>query len=206
MNYTYGRDVTDAVNNTSPFIGLTTADWQPRRRSSERLPDGITYNIPLFMPDADKVAATGGGRLLTNYDGYCTQFNGIEVAMNKRMSDRWMMRLACGIQQPDRRLRHEPCRSTETATRRATDTFPLISGGQLAPRSAGSGSGDVFVNQRWNFNLNGAYQLPWQHGSRPATCSASRARRTRIFRNAALGREGTVRILVDAGARFGPVR
>ena len=43
-----------------------------------------------------------------------------------------------------------------------TDIFPLISGGQWAPRSAGSGSGDVFVNQRWSFNVNGAYQLPWQ--------------------------------------------
>ena len=42
-----------------------------------------------------------------------------------------------------------------------SDTFPLIDGGQWAPRSAGSGSGDVFVNQRWNFNVNGAYQLPW---------------------------------------------
>ena len=52
-------------------------------------------------------------------------------------------------------------RSARTATRRGSDIFPLTSGGQWAPRSAGSGSGDVFVNQRWNFNVNGAYQLGW---------------------------------------------
>ena len=49
-------------------------------------------------------AANGGGRLLTNFDGYYTKFNGIELSMNKRMSNRWQMRLADRLQQPDRGL------------------------------------------------------------------------------------------------------
>ena len=107
------------------------------------------------------MAAVGGGRLLTNFDGYSTTFNGIEVSMNKRMSNRWMMRLAGGVQQPDRSTTTWRSRSTENGNPTRSDIFPLINGGQWAPRSAGSGSGDVFVNQRWNFNVNGAYQLPW---------------------------------------------
>ena len=35
-----------------------------------------------------------------------------------------------------------------------------MDGGQIAPRSGGSGKGDIFYNARWQFVLNGLYQLP----------------------------------------------
>jgi hypothetical protein len=39
---------------------------------------------------------------------------------------------------------------------------PACAGGQVAPQSAGSGAfGNVFVNSRWSFNLNGVYVFPW---------------------------------------------
>ena len=77
-----------------------------------------------------------------------------------------------------------------------SDTFPLINGGQLAPRSAGSGSGDVFITQRWNFNVNGAYQMPW--GVEFAgNLFGKQGTPYPYFRNSALGREGTVRILLN---------
>jgi hypothetical protein len=37
---------------------------------------------------------------------------------------------------------------------------PQVDGGQIAPRSGGSGKGDIFYNARWQFTLNGLYQLP----------------------------------------------
>jgi hypothetical protein len=75
------------------------------------------------------------------------------------MSDRWMARLAASWNSPleyyDMAV---PVNYLGNPTRR--DTEPLISGGLFAPRSAGSGAGDVFLSGRWSLNLNGAYQLP----------------------------------------------
>jgi hypothetical protein len=200
VNYTYSR-VTNhptAVNNTSegPFIGLTTADWLPVAPLVGTTPDGIAFNIPLFAPDAAKVAAVGGGRLLTNFDDYSTAFNGIELAVNKRMSNRWMMRLAVAYNQPEEHYDMAvPINISGNPSR--TDTYALISGGLWAPRSAGSGSGDVFVNQKWNFNLNGAYQLPWDMEV-AGNLFGKQGTPYPYFQNAALGREGTQRILLTS--------
>jgi hypothetical protein len=156
----------------------------------------VAYNIPLFIPDAAKVAATGGGRYLTNFDGYSTTFNGIEFALNKRMSDRWQMRLAAAYNNPQEHYDMDVAINPNGNPGR-TDTYPLIDGGMWAPRSAGSGSGDVFVNQRWNFNLNGAYQLPWQMEV-AGNLFGKQGTPYPYFANAALGREGTVRVLLNS--------
>ena len=37
---------------------------------------------------------------------------------------------------------------------------PQVDGGQIAPRSGGSGKGDIFYNARWQVVLNALYQLP----------------------------------------------
>jgi hypothetical protein len=37
---------------------------------------------------------------------------------------------------------------------------PGVDGGQIAPRSGGSGKGDIFYNARWQVVLNALYQLP----------------------------------------------
>jgi hypothetical protein len=199
VNYTYGKvsDVPTATNNTSegPFIGLTTADWLPTDPLVGTTPDGVSYTIPLYIPDAAKVEATGGGRYLTNYEGYSTSFNGIEFALNKRMSNGWMMRLAAAWNNPQEDYDMDVA-VDQSGNPTRTDTFPLMSGGQWAPRSAGSGSGDVFVNQRWNFNVNGAYQLPWDMEI-AGNLFGKQGTPYPYFRNATLGRQGSVRVLIN---------
>jgi len=39
-----------------------------------------------------------------------------------------------------------------------TITGPLVDGGQFAPQSTGNGSGNVYVNARWQFNANAMYR------------------------------------------------
>jgi hypothetical protein len=137
----------------------------------------------------------GGGRFLTNFDGYKTTFNGIEVAMNKRMSNRWMARLAFAYNNPQEHYDMD-VPVTETGSPTRSDTFPLIDGGTWAPRSGGSGSGDVFINQRWNFNVNGAYQLPWDVEV-AGNLFGKQGTPYPYFRNVNLGREGNVRVLLN---------
>lgn len=192
VNYTHTRVTNHPM---TPFIGLTTADWAPTTPLTGTTSDGVAYNVPLFIPDANKVAANGGGRLLTNYDDYATTFDGIEVSVSKRMSNRWMARVAAAWNNP-REHYDMGVAVNENGNPTRSDTFALISGGQWAPRSAGSGSGDVFINQRWNFNANGAYQAGWGV-ELAANLFGKQGTPYPYFRNAALGREGNVRILLN---------
>jgi hypothetical protein len=192
VNYTYGRVTNHPFFG---FIGLTTADWARTGTLNGTTPDGVTYSVPLYQPDAAKVAAVGGGRLLTNFDGYSTTYNGVELSINKRMSNRWQMRLATAYNNP-REHYDMAVPVSETGSPTRSDIFPLIDGGQWAQRSAGSGSGDVFVNQRWSFNVNGAYQLPWQM-ELAGNLFGKQGTPYPYFVNQSLGREGTVRILVN---------
>jgi hypothetical protein len=192
VNYTHSR-VTD--HPMFPFIGVTTADWALTTPLTGTTADGTAYNIPLYIPDANKVAANGGGRLLTNFEDYATTFDGIELSVTKRMSDRWMARVAAAWNNPQEHY-DMAVAVNENGNPTVSDTFPLQSGGQWAPRSAGSGSGDVFINQRWNFNANGAYMMGW--GMEIAgNLFGKQGTPYPYFRNAALGREGNVRILLN---------
>ena len=54
----------------------------------------------------------------------------------------------------------------------------------------------MFINQRWNFNANGAFQAPWGIEF-AANLFGKQGTPYPYFRNAALGREGNVRILLN---------
>lgn len=190
-NYTYGRTTNHPY---TPFIGLTSADFTAGTPLTGTLPSGQAYSIATFIPDANKVAAVGGGRIYTNFPGYATTFNGLEFALHKRMSNHWLMRLAAAWNNPQEHYDANPA-VTDIGNPTRLDTNPLVQGGQLSPRSGGSGSGDVFINQRWNFNVNGAYEMPW--GVEVAgNLFGKQGTPFPLYRNAALGRDGSRRALL----------
>jgi hypothetical protein len=205
VTYTYGRGDDE---HYAPWLGLTTADYLPGASVTGNLPDGTSYSIPTFLPDAARVAAGGNGRIWSNFDGYHTSFNGVEANLIKRMSNRWMMRLSAAYNDAREYYDQNPpvgggrsdsavliSGSSGNPTR--TDSSPLVDGGQVAPRSSGSGGGDIFVNGKWQFNLNGVYQLPYDVEvagnlfGRDGTVFP-------FFRQTALGRDGSHRVLVTS--------
>lgn len=192
LNYTFGQTTNwDA----QPWFGLTSADYAPGATLTGTLPGGASYNVPTFIPNAALVTANGNSRLQTNYDGYKTVFNGIEAQVTKRMSNRWMARLGFAYNDATEQYdANPPVNFQGNPTPR--DIEPLIGGGQYAPRSAGSGQGDIFVNARWQMNLNGAYQLPWE-SEIAANLFGRQGNPLPIFRSAALGRDGSQRVLVS---------
>ena len=54
------------------------------------------------------VAANGNGRFLTNWDGYSSRYNGIELSLVKRMSNRWMARVGAAFNQRNEYYDAEP--------------------------------------------------------------------------------------------------
>jgi hypothetical protein len=157
VTYSYGR-TTDHIQE--PWRGVGPTDYEPLAPATGTLPGtGQAYSIPVFRPIPAAVTAGGSGRFLTNYPDFYTTFNGVEFTVVKRLSNRWMMRWAGSYNNP-REFYGTLVNYNGNPTR--TDTSPLVQGGQTAPRSAGSGQGDVFMNAKWQMNINGVYQLPWE--------------------------------------------
>src|SRR5207245_3574592 len=102
-----------------------------------------------------------------NRTDYHSTYSGVELNLIKRLSNRWMARVALSfnnwqdhfdgagaVQNPTR------TDSTTGPAGGGTVSGPQVEGGQIAPRSGGSGKGDIFYNARWQLNANGVYQLP----------------------------------------------
>ena len=49
--------------------------------------------MPTFIPNAAAITAGGNGFLTTNIPGFSTDYNGLELGMVKRLSNKWMGRV-----------------------------------------------------------------------------------------------------------------
>jgi hypothetical protein len=141
-----------------PRIGLTSADYTV---ASLQTAQGMSTTF--YAPNAAKVGASGGGRMLTNRPDYHSTYSGLELSLNKRLSNKWMARVAFSY---NNWVEHfdgsgavqNPTRTDSTNS--GNWSGPQVDGGQIAPRSGGSGKGDIFYNAKWQLNANGFYQLP----------------------------------------------
>jgi hypothetical protein len=163
VNYTYTRTsdlLGNATFSVTPRVGVTLADYAAGPTLTGTLPDGSSYSVPTFIPNAAKVTAGGSGFLLTNWDGYYTDYHGVEVSAVKRLSNRWMGRV--GLTLNNAREHYAPQAMYDTnGNPTRTITEPLVDGGQFAPQSSGNAAGNVYINARWQFNANGLYQAPF---------------------------------------------
>jgi hypothetical protein len=156
--YTYRH--TNDWPSWNPRIGLTSANY-----SVSTVAEAGGYQVTAYGPDPALVEANGGGRILSNRPDYHSVYQGIEVNMVKRLSNKWMARVAFSTNSWTEHFDgpgavQNPTRSDST-TGSGTGTLsgPQVDSGQLAPRSGGSGKGDIFYNARWQINANGFYQL-----------------------------------------------
>ena len=202
VNYTYTRNV-DAVQLSGsadpigqefiPWVGLTAADYLPGTTVTGTLPDGSAYSVPTFIPDPARVAANSNQRLLTNYSDFYVDYHGLEVSLVKRLSNRWMMRGGFAWNNPTEHFDGTPVNFMGNPT--PTESSPLVEGGQNAPRSTGSGTGDVFINGQWQISVNGVYQLPWSMEV-AASVFGRQGNPMPLFQSVALGLDGSQRVLV----------
>ena len=141
----------------NPRVGLTSADY-----TAGALVTANGFSGRVFSPSAAKVDASNGARILSNRPDYHTTYNGLELSVNKRLANRWFSRVAFSYNNYVENLTgagaiQNPTRNDVTG---GTFSGPQVDGGQFAPRSSGSGKGDIFYNAKWQLNANGLYQLP----------------------------------------------
>jgi Carboxypeptidase regulatory-like domain/TonB-dependent Receptor Plug Domain len=197
VNYTYNR-TTNLLGNSSwsvtPRVGMTVADYTAGPTLTGTLPDGSAYGIPTFIPNAAKVSAGGGGFLLTNWNGFYTDYHGVEVSAVKRLSNRWMGRIGLSLNNAREHYATEALYNTNGNPTRTT-TEPLVDGGQFAPRPPGNSGGNVYINARWQFNANGLYQA--SHGVElAANVFGRQGYPFPLFRTQTLGADTSTPVLV----------
>jgi hypothetical protein len=163
VNYTYTRTTNllgNATSSVTPRVGVTLADYAPGPALTGTLPDGSSYSVPTYIPNQAAVTAGGNGFLLTNWDGFSTDYHGLELNAVKRLSNRWMGRV--GVAFNNAREHYQPQAVYDTnGNPTPTITEPLVNGGQFAPQSTGNAAGSVFINARWQFNANAMYQAAY---------------------------------------------
>jgi hypothetical protein len=187
---------------TYPRNGMTPADYIPGLLVTGTTPDGQAYSVQTFVPIVAKVTAGRNGRTITNDDNYSQQFDGVELAATKRLSNRWMLRIATGWNNHreyyDGTAHVVDPENTGVASGQITrlDVGTLVDGGQYASRSAGSGNGDIFINGKWALNVSALYQLPWQMEA-AATLFGKQGTPYPLYRSVALGQDGAQRVLIS---------
>jgi hypothetical protein len=131
--------------------GLTSADYvavpyqatcsQPTARC-----EAVTYYQPTFPIPAAFTYTTRPDRF--------RDYNGMELVLTKRYSDRWMANASFAY---NNAIDHYASpNSYEDPT-----NIDKWDGAQYAPESSGSGIDNVFTNAKWLFKVSGMYTLPW---------------------------------------------
>jgi hypothetical protein len=202
--YTWRRE----TNTTQwyPRIGLTTANYTAGPVTTVTA-NGTTYSGQAFSPDPALVAATGGGVIITNRPDYHTSYSGIELSLIKRLSHRWMSRVAFSYmdwkEYYDGPNAVQNPMVTDTGFPQGNNPWslsgPQQNGGQYAPRSAGSGKGDIFYSPKWQISASGLYQLPADF-ELSASLFAGQGYPEPIILRLNSGGDGTNRVLVSGSA------
>ena len=163
-----------------------TVDWQYRPRIGGACPaeptrdncrivepTDYTFNAPVTAngftsrtasPNSALVTAGGGGRFRTNAEGYDTTYKGIELTMTKRLSNRWMSRMAFSFNDWTENWDGTPYGVHTTGTSgmvHPTEGDALVEGGQVAFLSGGSGKASFYTSVKWQFYGNAMVQGPW---------------------------------------------
>jgi len=142
---------TTAIRANCPANGIITGT----------LADGSAFSLPIYRikPGFGSVPAA---QIRENRPNYDTTYNGVELTMQKRLSNKWFMRGNFGYQDWKQNAGSGACINP---TNLLDGTFGGSCPGSdimVAPTGTGSGAfGNVFVNSKWNFNVSGLYQLPW---------------------------------------------
>jgi Carboxypeptidase regulatory-like domain/TonB-dependent Receptor Plug Domain len=120
------------------------------------------YTAFTYSPIPALVDAGGGGRFRTDAPGYHTTFNGIELTLVKRLSNKWMGRVAASWNDWKEYWDGTPYSlGSDDGNPTPAETDPVQSGGPVAFLSGGSGKASFYTNVPWQIYANGLYQLPW---------------------------------------------
>ncbi len=196
MNYSWTRTHNYMGSGVfNPWVGLTPNDYTAAAVLTGTLPNGEAFSVQTYNPITALITANGNSRILTNWDGYSSRYNGIEVSLVKRLSNRWMAR-AGGSYNLSNEYYDMARAQNNFGNPTPTDTEPLRDGGPFVVRSAASGAGDYFIHAKWQFSANGLYVLPYDIEV-GGSLFGRQGYPFPVYKQVSLGTDGSRRVLVS---------
>ncbi len=150
-----------------PLTGrvLTQDDYELYQTITSSAGDPVQYSAPVYQIKQsvlDALGRTPPGFFYTNRPDYTQNFHGIDFTITKRLSDKWMARAFFSYNNHKQHVGPEGCVDPTNVQSNAFGQS-CRDDNVVATRSVGSGSHQsVYLNSKWQFNMNGMYQLPLQ--------------------------------------------
>ncbi len=153
------RDATTIVSN-----GVSAADFVPGGVFTANTVLG-NFSVPFFVYGG----VDNGDLLLTNANDYKTKYDGVDIAVRKRMSNNFMLNGGVTLQKQkanydggdslafyigDGGLNGQVFPFDPT-------NLPFLNDQPYAFAPGGSGKSGVYPYSEWQFKLSGVYQFPW---------------------------------------------
>jgi hypothetical protein len=131
---------------------------------------GPLYHVPVLNPDDPRYNASIAnnytyGLFATNRPDYETTYNGIELQLNKRLSNRWMAHGSFTWSDWKEKVDNVATGCIDP-TNQTGQAAGIWEGAQVRGSSCADGeivydyNGVTFINAKWAFNISGMYQLP----------------------------------------------
>ncbi|MEZ5288147.1 MAG: carboxypeptidase regulatory-like domain-containing protein [Vicinamibacterales bacterium] len=146
-----------AQTNVYPLVGLTRDDYAVEGVVQGSAPGLGAYEQPYYAP-IDSRLPPGNGVEFRNRPDYHQTYLGFELQATKRLSNRWMGRVAFST---NRHVEHfdGPGAVQDPG---ATTTWPNIDGGAYVTATTGSGKSEIYlILPRYQLAASGLYQLPY---------------------------------------------
>jgi hypothetical protein len=144
-----------------PLVGANPAECrivQPDEYTPNEPEAANGYSAFTYSPPGDLVAAGQGGRIRTNAAGYRRTYNGLELTLVKRLSSRWMGRVALSWNDWTESWDGTPYAGwPNDGNPTPTRWNPLVQEGQVTFVGAKGSTSNI----RWQLYANGLVQLPW---------------------------------------------
>jgi hypothetical protein len=145
-------------------VNFTSADWRavtytPPATGATACPAGARCETVTYYEPTIPIP---GVQVRTNIPDRNRVYNGFELTMRKRMSNKWAANFSYAYN--DAVDNYESGAAYEDPTCRAgtgVTTSVCPPGQQFAPETSGSGIDNVFVNAKWLVKTFGQYQAPW---------------------------------------------
>ncbi len=131
------------------WVGVTSADYHAGAPVSAG-----GYTVTPYSLDAAALDRATGGALLRNRPDFSRSYSGLELAMVKRLANKWMARAAFTLN--DWKEQVGPGALVQP---NHVDLDPQLDGAQHMEFAVGSGK-NYYTNAKWQVNVNGMYQLP----------------------------------------------
>jgi hypothetical protein len=178
VNYTYRKFTGQLYGPSDTYDArtgyrLSASDYEQYAMLTGTTPDGVAYSQPVYRIKESVLAGLGlctpnpsggldcqapAGSFWVNRSDFHMTYNGVEVVLTKRLSNRWMAR-GSFVYNDNRQHLDGPQACIDPTNQLQ---FFLTSNAQTCRSdlvAAFGGKNAVFLNSRWQFNFVGLYQL-----------------------------------------------